>query len=128
MAANYGVDVELYCAELSFEALLAVQGPGAEYSPLPRFPAVNRDIAVVCNEEVTVGALTECIRRAGGKLLRDAALFDIYRGKNIGEGKKSVAFNLTLRADDRSITAAEADEEIKTILEALEQDCGAKLR
>ena len=128
VAANYGVDVELYCAELSFEALLAVQGPGAEYSPLPRFPAVNRDIAVVCNEEVTVGALTECIRRAGGKLLRDAALFDIYRGKNIGEGKKSVAFNLTLRADDRSITAAEADEEIKTILEALERELGAVLR
>ena len=128
VAANYGVEEAIYCAELSFEAMLAAQGPGAEYAPLPRFPAANRDIAVVCREEVTVGALTDCIRRAGGKLLRDAALFDIYRGKNIGEGKKSVAFNLTLRADDRSITAAEADEEIKTILEALERELGAVLR
>ena len=128
VAANYGVEEAIYCAELSFEAMLAAQGPGAEYAPLPRFPAVNRDIAVVCNEEVTVGALTECIRRAGGKLLRDTALFDIYRGKSLGEGKKSVAFNLTLRADDRSITAAEADEEIKTVLEALERELGAVLR
>ena len=128
VAANYGVEEAIYCAELSFEAMLAAQGPGAEYAPLPRFPAANRDIAVVCREEVTVGALTDCIRRAGGKLLRDAALFDIYRGKNIGEGKKSVAFNLTLRADDRSITAAEADEEIKTVLEALERELGAVLR
>ena len=56
------------------------------------------------------------------------ARFDIYRGKNIGEGKKSVAFNLTLRADDRSLTGEEADEDVKSILEALEKDCGAVLR
>ena len=128
VAANYGVDAELYCAELSFEALLAAQGAGAEYVPLPRFPAVNRDIAVVCKEEITVGALEACIRKAGGKLLRDVVLFDIYRGQGVAEGSKSAAFNLTLRADDRSITAAEADEEIKTVLEVLERELGAVLR
>ena len=105
VAANYGVDCELYCAELSFDALLDAQGPGAEYHPLPRFPAVNRDIAVVCKDEVTVGALEGCIRKAGGRLLREIALFDIYKGKGIPEDSKSVAFSLTLRADDRSITA-----------------------
>ena len=128
VAANYGVDTELYCAELSIEALLAAQGAGAEYVPLPRFPAVNRDIAVVCKEEITVGALEACIRKAGGKLLREAVLFDIYRGQGVAEGSKSVAFNLTLRADDRSITAAEADEEIKAVLEALERELNAVLR
>ena len=128
VARNYGADTDLYCAELSFDALLAAQGPGAEYVPLPRFPAVNRDIALVCREEVTVGALTACIRRAGGKLLRDTALFDVYRGAGIAAGSKSVAFSLTLRADDRSIVAAEADGEIKTILEALEKELGAVLR
>ena len=128
VARNYGADTDLYCAELSFDALLAAQGPGAEYVPLPRFPAVNRDIALVCREEVTVGALTACIRRAGGKLLRDTALFDVYRGTGIAAGSKSVAFSLTLRADDRSIVAAEADGEIKTILEALEKELGAVLR
>ena len=128
VARNYGADTDLYCAELSFDALLAAQGPGAEYVPLPRFPAVNRDIALVCREEVTVGALTACIRRAGGKLLRDTALFDVYRGTGIAAGSKSVAFSLTLRADDRSIVAAEADDEIKAILEALEKELGAVLR
>ena len=128
VAANYDVDCELYCAELSFEALLEAQGPGAEYSPLPRFPAVGRDIAVVCREDVTVGALEDCIRRAGGRLLRDIALFDIYRGQGVAEGSKSVAFSLTLRSDERSITAAEADEEIQAVLAALEKELGATLR
>ena len=128
VAANYGVDCELYCAELSFEALLEAQGPGAEYHPLPRFPAVSRDIAVVCGEEVTVGALEACIRKAGGRLLRDVVLFDIYRGQGVAGGSKSVAFSMTLRADDRSITASEADGEVKDILTALEQELGATLR
>lgn len=96
--------------------------------PLPKFPAAARDIAVVCREAVTVGALTDCIRRAGGKLLKDTALFDIYRGPGVAEGSKSVAFSLTLRSDERSITAAEADEEVKAILTALEKELGAVLR
>jgi len=128
VARNYDVDMDLYCAELSFDALLDAQGPGAEYDPLPRFPAVSRDIALVCREEVTVGALEDCIRRSGGKLLREVALFDIYRGAGIDAGSKSVAFSLTLRADDRSIVAAEADEEVKAILDALEKELGAVLR
>ena len=127
-AKNFGVDAELYCAELSFDELLLACGPDPEYAPLPKFPAVTRDIAVVCDEAVTVGALEAAIRRGAKGLLKDAALFDIYRGKNIGEGKKSVAFNLTLRADDRSLTGEEADEDVKSILEALEKDCGAVLR
>ena len=128
VAAKYDVDCELYCGELSFDALLEAQGPGAEYAPLPRFPAVNRDIAVVCRDEVTVGALEACIRKAGGKLLRGVELFDIYRGKGVTEGGKSVAFSLTLRSDERSITAAEADEEIRDVLAALEKELGATLR
>ena len=127
-ADNFGVDGELYCAELSFDELLLAQGPDPEYAPLPKFPAVTRDIAVVCDEDVTVGALEAAIRKGARGLLRDAALFDIYRGKNIGEGKKSVAFSLTLRADDRSLTGEEADEDVKSILEALARDCGAVLR
>ena len=128
VAANYGVDTGLYCAELSVEALLAARGAGPEYVPLLKFPAVTRDIAVVCDESVTVGALEAAIRRGAKGLLKGVSLFDIYRGRNIGEGKKSVAFNLTLRADDRSLTSEEADEDVKSILETLEKDCGAVLR
>ena len=125
---NYGVDGEFYCAELRFDALMNARGADAEYTPLPKFPAVTRDIAVVCDEAVTVGALETAIRKGARGLLKEVALFDIYRGKGIDEGKKSVAFNLILRADDRSLTAEEADADVKAILEVLEQDCGAVLR
>ncbi len=128
VAANYGVDTELYCAELSVEALLAARGADPEYAPLPKYPPITRDIAVVCGEEVTVGALESAIRKGARGLLKQVSLFDIYRGKSVGEGKKSVAFNLVLRADDRSLTGEEADEDVKSILETLEKDCGAVLR
>ena len=128
VAKAFGVDGELYCAELSFDELKLAQGAGAEYVPLPKFPSVTRDIAVVCDESVTVGALEKAIRLGAKGLLKEAALFDIYRGKGIDEGKKSVAFNLVLRADDRSLTSEEADEDVKSILEALEKHCGARLR
>ena len=127
-ARNFGVDAAFYCAELSMEALEKVKGSDPEYVPLPKFPAVTRDIAVVCGGKVTVGALEDCIRRGARGLLKDVALFDIYTGAGIPEGKKSVAFSLTLRADDRSLTAEEADEDVKNILNTLERELGAVLR
>ena len=128
VARNYGVDADFYCAELDFNALFAARGEDPVYQPLPKFPAVTRDIAVVCDKAVTVGALEDCIRRGAKGLLKDVALFDIYTGTGIPEGKKSVAFNLTLRADDRSLTAQEADEDVKNILDLLASELGAVLR
>ncbi|MCI6991257.1 MAG: phenylalanine--tRNA ligase subunit beta [Clostridiales bacterium] len=128
VAANYGVDAELYYAQMQFDALFASRGTDPEYTPLPKFPAVTRDIAVLVDKTDTVGALEACIRTAAKGLLKDVALFDIYEGTNLPEGKKSVAFNLILRAEDRSLTAQEADEEIKHILDCLEKEFGAVLR
>ena len=128
VARSYGVDGELYCAELSFDELLNARGADPEYVPLPKFPAVTRDIAVVCDSTVTVGQLEDCINRGAKGLLKEVELFDIYTGSPIPEGKKSVAFNLTLRSDDRSLTAAEADEDVKSVLELLEKELGAVLR
>ena len=128
VAGNYGVDTELYAAELRFDALYESKGAQPVYQPLPKFPAVTRDIAVVCDKAVTVGELEDAIRKGAKGLLKDVALFDIYTGVGIAPGKKSVAFNLTLRSDDRSLTAEEADADVKSILTALEQECGAVLR
>ena len=83
---------------------------------------------MVCSDTVTVGALEDCIRRGAKGLLKEVTLFDVYRGVGIPLGKKSVAFNLVLRADDRSLTAEEADEDVKSILNALESELGAVLR
>ena len=128
VAANYGVDSEIYTAELSFEAMYEMRGGIPVYQPLPKFPAVTRDIAVVCDEAVTVGALEESIRRGAKGLLKEVSLFNIYRGPGVADGKKSVAFNLVLRADDRSLTGDEADEDVQSILAALSADHGAVLR
>ena len=128
VAKNYGVDAEFYCAELAMDELENAKGADPEYVPLPKFPAVTRDIAVVCDRAVTVGALEDCIRRGAKGLLKDVSLFDIYTGSGIPEGKKSVAFNLTLRSDDRSLTAQEADEDVKSILETLKAELNAVLR
>ena len=128
VAQNYGVDADFYCAELSFDALFAARGADAVYQPLPKFPAATRDIAVVCDKAITVGALTDCIRRGSKGLLKDVTLFDIYTGTGIPEGKKSVAFSLVLRADDRNLTAQEADEDVKGILELLAGELNAVLR
>ena len=115
-------------AALRFDALYSVRGGIPVYRPLPKFPAVTRDIAVVCAESVTVGALEDCIRRGAKGLLKKVELFDIYRGIGVTSGSKSVAFSLTLRADDRSLTGEEADEDVKSILALLEAELGAKLR
>lgn len=128
VAAKYGVDAELYYADLKFDALFASRGADPEYQPLPKFPAVTRDIAVLVDKAVTVGAMESSIQAAAKGLLKDVTLFDIYEGAKLPTGKKSVAFNLVLRADDRSLTAQEADDEVNLVLERLKKDFGAMLR
>ena len=128
VARSYGIDGEIFAAELNFTALLSLQLPEKTYTPLPKYPAVTRDIAVVCGDSVTVAALSDCIRAAGGKLLRSVELFDIYRGKGIASGSKSAAFRLTLRADDRTLTDADSDGVVSAVLVALEKELNAKLR
>ena len=128
VAANYGIDNEVYCAELNFTTLMDLLAPEGLYTPLPRFPSVERDIAVVCDEALTVAEVEACIQSAGGKLLKKVALFDVYRGKGIPEGKKSLAFSLELRADDRTLTDTDSEAVMGKILETLESALGAVLR
>ncbi len=128
VAENYDVDCELYAAELDFNALYENMGGTPVYEPLPRFPAVTRDIALVCDKALPVGKLEDCIRRGAKGLLKAVSLFDVYTGKGVPEGKKSVAFNLELRADDRSLTAQEADEDVKSILDLLAKELDSVLR
>ncbi len=128
VAGEYGMDCEIYCAQVNFTQLLELLSPESVYQPLPRFPAVERDLALVCHETVTAAQVEECIRSAGTHLLRSVKLFDVYRGKGIPEGKKSLAFSLTLRADDRTLTDSDSESVVKGILEALEKTLGAVLR
>ena len=128
VARNYGMDGEIYCAELNFSEMLRHILPDPTYVPLPKYPAVSRDLAIVCDEAVTVAQAEQVISQAAGKLLRDVKLFDIYRGVGVPTGKKSMAFSLELRADDRTLTDADSEGVTKKVLTALEEKLGATLR
>lgn len=127
-AKNYGIDAEVYCAELNFPALFALQLPEPTYVPLPKYPTVSRDLAIVCTEGITVAEAEAVIVGAAGKLLRNIRLFDIYRGPGVPEGKKSLAFSLELRADDRTLTDTDAEQTVSKVLTALKEKLDAALR
>ena len=128
VANNYGIESEVYCAEISFTKLLTLRLPDATYTPLPRYPSVSRDLAVVCGEDITVAQAEDVITAAAGKLLREIRLFDIYRGPGVPAGKKSMAFSLVLRADDRTLTDTDSEAVVAKVLSALEEKLNAVLR
>ena len=128
VCAAYGLDGATYCAEIDVVLLHDLEGAEPVYTPLPRFPAITRDIAVVCDASVPVGELTECIRKAEKNVLRGVKLFDVYTGVGIPEGKKSVAFSLTLRSDDGTLTDDHAEEAVRAVLDALRETFGAVIR
>ena len=127
-AQNYGFNAPVYAAELDFDAIFDHCDTVIEYKPLPKFPASTRDFSFVCDEALEVGKLSAVIAKAGGKLVEDVKLFDIYRGAQLGEGKKSVSFRVTLRAIDRTLTVEEADKVSGKILSSLEHQLGLTLR
>ena len=128
VCAAYGLDGATYCAEIDVVLLHDLEGAEPVYTPLPRFPAITRDIAVVCDAAVPVGELTECIRKAEKNVLRGVKLFDVYTGVGIPEGKKSVAFSLTLRSDDCTLTDDHAEETMQSVLKALKETFNATIR
>ena len=128
VAKNYGIDVDVYCAEINFTAIMGLLLPDATYTPLPKYPSVTRDLALICDEAVTVADAENVITAAAGKLLRGVKLFDIYRGTGVPEGKKSMAFSMELRADDRTLTDTDSEQVVSKVLKALAEKLGATLR
>ena len=108
--------------------MLESRGGTPVYQPLPRFPAVTRDIAVTVESAIPAGDLLRTIRAAGGETLRDCKVFDVYTGAPIPPGFKSVAFSLTMRADDQTLTDEHADAIMKDVLKALKSEHNALLR
>ena len=128
VAKNYGIDSEVYCAELSFTKMLGLRLPEPTFAPLPKYPPVSRDLALICDEALTVAQVEDVISASAGKLLRKIQLFDIYRGVGVPEGKKSMAFSLELRADDRTLTDSDSEKVVSNVLAALKEKLNATLR
>ena len=128
VAKNYDMDVEVYCCEINFAKVSTLLLPEVTYTPLPKYQGTTRDLAVLCDEAVTVADVENVIEANAGKLLRSVKLFDIYRGTGVPEGKKSMAFSLELRADDRTLTDADSEGVMTKVLSALTEKLGATLR
>ncbi len=125
---NYGIDADVYCVEVSFTKLFDLRKPDPTYVPLPKYPSISRDLAIVCDEAITVAQAEDVITASAGKLLQDVRLFDIYRGTGVPEGKKSMAFSLELRAADRTLTDSDSEGVMSKVLAALAEKLGANLR
>ncbi len=128
VAARYGAEQPIFAAELDFDALFEARSAEKLYRPLPKFPAITRDFSLVCDEELEVGKIIAVMRKAGGKQLEDIRLFDIYRGPQIGENKKSVSLRMTLRAEDHTLTLEDAEKVSKKVLTLLDRELGLALR
>lgn len=127
-AENYGFSIPVYAAELNFDVMLKHRSVEKEFHPLPKYPALERDFAFVCDEDVQVGKVASAMKKAGGKHVESVELFDIYRGPQLGEGKKSVAYSVMLRCPDRTMTDDEADSITKKITKALKDEFDIVLR
>ena len=124
---NYGIGTRAYVASVDIADIFANRIEEKKFKPTPRFPASGRDIAIICNDEIPAASLEKAIRAGAGKLLEKVELFDVYKGPSVAPGKKSVAYSMTLRAPDRTLTVEECDKVVAKVLKELEK-LGAKLR
>jgi phenylalanyl-tRNA synthetase beta chain len=128
VAKAYDIDKKVYVAELSLEAIISSADDTKKYEPLPRFPAAERDLALIMDEDVAAGDILSCIEKNAGEFFESAELFDVYTGDQLGEGKKSLAFSIVFRAKDRTLLDEEANAARDAIVAAAEQEFGAKIR
>ncbi len=127
VAEKYDLDTKAYVAEIKLDILYSAKVQRVYYKPLPKFPAVSRDFALICDIDLPVGTMTDTIRSAAGKICERVELFDIYIGSQIPEGKKSVAFNVSLRSMEGTLTDEQIESATKKIVKKL-SEIGANLR
>lgn len=124
---NYGIGVKTYAAKLNIPEMLEHAATEISYQPLPKYPATTRDLSLVCDDEIPVAQLEQAIRKAVGNILEKVTLFDVYKGQQIAQGKKSVSYSISMRSHDGTLTDEQADGAMKHVLKALKA-MGAELR
>lgn len=128
VSAEFKIDTDVYAAIIDFEVLSELADMQRHYVPLPKFPAVTRDIAVTLDKDVEVGEIVKIIKANRKGIIESYNLFDIYEGIQVGKGKKSVAYSLTFRSADKTLTDDDVNSIVNTILKQLEEKLGAQLR
>ena len=125
---NYSIETRVYIAVVDFDSLVKNASLVTEYKPLPKYPAITRDISMVIKDTVFVKDIEKVISENGGKLIESIKLFDVYQGSQIEKGFKSVSYSITFRAADRTLVDDDVNPAMKKILSALEKEFGANLR
>lgn len=128
VSENYGIDTRCFVAELNLDMLMESAKINRKYKALPKYPAVTRDIAILVDERVLVQEIEDIVKKQGGGILESAKLFDVYKGSQIPEGKKSVAYSIIYRHGDKTLTDVEVNKVHDKILRSLEHKLGAELR
>jgi len=128
VSENYGIDAPCFVAELDLDVLYESADMDRKYKALPKFPAVTRDIALLVDDSLLVQEIEETIRKTGGNLVEKVELFDIYKGKQIPEGKKSMAYAIAYRDENKTLKDQDVNKVHDKILRSLEYKLGATLR
>ena len=116
---NYDMKGDVYVAVLDMDTVTMLTKSDIKYTGVAKFPGSGRDLALVCNKTVLAGDVEKILRKCGGALLESVTLFDVYEGEQLGEGKKSLAYSLLFRANDRTLADTEVNEKIDKMLAAL---------
>lgn len=124
---TYGFGTRVYVAKLNVNEMFPLSVTEVTYQPSPKFPAITRDLSLLCEDTLPVGTMEKAIKNTVGKILEKVTLFDIYKGKQIAEGMKSVSFSISMRSHEGTLTDEQADAAMKRVLKAL-GDLGASLR
>lgn len=128
VSENFKIDVEVYGAVLDFDKIADIADMSRHFVPLPKFPAVTRDIAVTLDKEVEVGEIVKIIKANRKGIIESYNLFDIYEGAQVGKGKKSVAYSITFRSADKTLTDDDVNPVVDAILKQIEEKLGGQLR
>ncbi len=125
---NFSVPERTYIGMFDMDVLIKNTGAVSKYKPLPRFPSVIRDVSMIVKDGILVKQIDDIIREKSGKILENIKLFDIYKGRQVPEGMKSVAYSITFRAQDRTLKDEEVSDTMEKIFTALKKDIGAQIR
>lgn len=125
---NYSIGTKAYIAVVNIRKLYELTTFDRQFKPLPKYPATERDISMLVKDDVTAGAIENCIKKNGGKHLASVNLFDVYKGEQIGKDSKSMAYSIKFRSPDRTLTDDDISKPMEKILKALKEELGADLR
>jgi phenylalanyl-tRNA synthetase beta chain len=125
---RFEIKQSVFLAEMKVSSFIGIGKPRVEFSPLPVYPAALRDLALIVEDTVKVGDIVARVREIAGKLLERVTVFDLYTGKQIEKGKKSIGVSITYRSRERSLSSEEVDRIQANVMETLSREYGAVVR